>query len=130
MMTTAPLPSKSKGRHSALRLGFAVAAAVAACVASFSAPKHIAASSHKAVRELPGSIDTVYADPTNVMYRYGPTEADRFSLQAENVFASNITVTYDAGFIANPPAQAAFQAAVDIWRSVIVSSAPIRVNAS
>ena len=61
------------------------------------------------------------------MYGYGPSEADRFSLQAASAFTANITVTY-TGF--SPQAQAAFQAAVDIWQSVIVSPVPIRVNAN
>src|SRR5262245_54754383 len=115
MMSTTISPRPSKGRSGTFRLGFTVVAAVAACMASFSTPDRITASSHRAVAELPGSIDTVVADPANVMYRYGPSEAERFSLQAEAAFSSNITVTYDAGFMANPAAQAAFQAAVDIW---------------
>ena len=61
---------------------------------------------------------------------YGPSEIERWSLQAASAFTANITVTYDSGFVANPEARAAFQAAVDIWRSVISSPAPIRVNAS
>ena len=40
--------------------------------------------------------------------------------------SSNFIVTY-TGF--SPQAQAAFQAAVDIWSQVLVSSVPIRVNA-
>ena len=38
-------------------------------------------------------------------------------------------ITFDAGFQANPAAEAAFQAAVNIWASEIVSSVPIRVTA-
>ena len=117
----------------ALRLGFAAIAVIAACVTAALPPQRIGAASPPAptaIDLVPGQIDTVYADPTNVMYQYGPSESERSNLQAENAFAANITVTYDAGFMANPAAQAAFQAAVDIWRSVIVSSVPIRVNAN
>lgn len=83
-----------------------------------------------ALRALPGPVEEVYADPVNVMYRYGPSALEREVLQAVSAFTSNITVTYDAGFSANPQAKLAFQAAVDIWRSVIASPAPIRVRAS
>jgi hypothetical protein len=117
-------------RSRGLRLGLALVAIAAAGVTAARPPQHDDASSSaqapQAVRFLPGHIDTVYADPTNVMYSYGPSEAERFSLRA-NAFTSNITVAY-TGFSAE--AQAAFQAAVDIWRSVIVSPVPIRVNAS
>jgi hypothetical protein len=63
-----------------------------------------------------------------MMYSSGPTELAQ--LLAPAAFSSSITVTYDAGFAAVPQARAAFQAAVDIWRSVISSPAPIRINAS
>jgi hypothetical protein len=43
---------------------------------------------------------------------------------------STWSVTYDAGFDANPPAKAAFQAAVDIWAGIIASPVPIKVDAS
>jgi hypothetical protein len=114
-------------------MSFALVALISAFLTA-TAPSHrlgaASAAAQPAIQRLPGPMDIVYADPRNVMYSYGPSEAERFSLQAENAFSSTITVTYDAGFMANPQAQAAFQAAVDIWRNVIVSPATIRVSAS
>jgi hypothetical protein len=79
------------------------------------------------VRVLPGPVDIVYADPANLMYSYGPSLSDRLKIAQANAATANISVTY-SGFPA--PAQAAFQAAVDIWANVIASPVPIRVNAS
>ncbi len=42
---------------------------------------------------------------------------------------SEINVQYDAGFEANPDAKAAFQFAVDIWASELVSPVPILIDA-
>ncbi|MBI2765870.1 MAG: hypothetical protein HYX53_08165, partial [Chloroflexi bacterium] len=42
--------------------------------------------------------------------------------------ASTITVTY-TGFGSNPAAQAAFQAAIDVWASKLTSSVVIKINA-
>lgn len=42
---------------------------------------------------------------------------------------STWTVAYDAGFQARPQAQAAFQAAVDIWSRLVASTVPIHVEA-
>jgi hypothetical protein len=78
------------------------------------------------VRQTP--LDVVWADPRNMMYSSGLTESER--LVAAAAFHSNITVTYDAGFAAVPSARAAFQAAVDTWRTVISSPATIRITAS
>ena len=75
-------------------------------------------------------MDEVYADPRDALYSYGPSALERAMLQGTAAFASDISVVYDAGFDANPQAKAAFQAAVDIWRSVVASPAPIRVAAS
>jgi hypothetical protein len=82
-------------------------------------------SAQSRARAVP--LDIVWADPRNMMYSSGPTELER--LLSPAAFMSNITVTYDAGFAAVPQAQAAFQAAVNIWRSVISSPVPIRINA-
>jgi len=43
--------------------------------------------------------------------------------------SATINVAYDAGFQANPAAQAAFQAAVNIWASQLTSTVPITVDA-
>ena len=42
---------------------------------------------------------------------------------------STFEVTYDSDFDANPSAKNAFQAAVDTWSRIVVSSIPIRINA-
>jgi len=73
-------------------------------------------------------LDIVWADPRNMMYSSGPSKLER--LLSPQAFNSNITVTYGPGFGSVPQAQAAFQAAVDIWRSVITSPVIIRVNAN
>jgi hypothetical protein len=44
--------------------------------------------------------------------------------------ATTITVTYDAGFNANPAAKAAFQAAVDVWKAKLTTTVPIVIDAS
>ncbi len=83
-----------------------------------------------APRARPGPMDVLEADPRNLMYSYGPTGNDLVAARNQGTNASaSITVTYDAGFAAQPEAQAAFQAAVDIWSNVISSPAPIRIRA-
>ena len=59
--------------------------------------------------------------------RYGRTPAAFAALRARATPHSVITVTYH-GFSAQ--AQAAFQAAVDIWASLVTSSVPIRIDAT
>ena len=109
------------------RLGWALLAAISAFVIG-AGPD--AAPARAIARVAPGQMDVVYADSRNLMVSFGPTEGERLQPEGAAAFTSNITVTYDAGFAANPQAQAAFQAAVNIWRTVIVSPAPIRVSAS
>lgn len=46
-----------------------------------------------------------------------------------NGSAVTVDVTYDAGFTPFPQAQAAFQYAVDIWKTQVTSAIPIRVEA-
>jgi Secretion system C-terminal sorting domain len=48
---------------------------------------------------------------------------------SQSVASASFIVTYDAGFNANPDARAAFKKAVDIWATLVTSSAPIRINA-
>src|SRR4030095_5191703 len=55
-----------------------------------------------ALRALPGPVEEVYADPVNVMYRYGPSALEREVLQAVSAFTSTITGTHDGGFSATP----------------------------
>jgi hypothetical protein len=121
------IPSSSRSYSTARQLGVIVLSIAGAWVAMASRPHTQAAL--EGPRAFPGPMDQVEADPRNFNYAYGPSEGERLALQAANAFSSTITVTYD-GFSGNLAAQAAFQAAVDIWRSVIVSPAPIRVSAS
>jgi len=109
-------------RANASRLLLALAAVCYALLPASSQPR----ATGEMVRRTP--FDIVWADPRNMMYSSGPTEDER--LVALAAFRSNITVTYDAGFAAVPQARAAFQAAVDIWRTVIASPVPIRINAA
>jgi hypothetical protein len=77
---------------------------------------------------LPGPVDEVWLEPVDRNYSYGPALAER-DLRAAGAQLASIAVTYDAGFAANPQAQAAFQAAVNIWSTVLSSPIPIRVTA-
>ena len=54
---------------------------------------------------------------------------ERPDLEPGRAGSANFVVTYDSSFAVNPQAQAAFQAAGDIWANVVASSVPIRVNA-
>ena len=116
-----------KSHHAvSCRLSAAAAAVIAALVAIAPHP----AADAQAPRALPGAVEEVYADPVDLMYSYGPSDRDRAALRAESAFTASMTVTYDAGFNANPQAQAAFQAAVDIWKSVVASPVLIRIRAN
>src|SRR4051794_4001500 len=80
-------------------------------------------------RALPGPMDVLVAAPGNRNYAYGPSRLHRLGMAASVAPSATFVVTY-SGFGAFPAAQAAFQAAVDIWAHTIVSSTPIRVNAT
>jgi hypothetical protein len=83
-----------------------------------SAARHAAA--------LPGHLDVLYAAPGDLNYAYGPS-ADRLALLTSGAQATaTFHVTY-SGF--NAQAQAAFQAAVNVWATTISSPAPIRIHA-
>ncbi len=43
--------------------------------------------------------------------------------------ASTFEVTYESGFDSSPAAKVAFQAAVDVWASTVVTTVPVRVQA-
>jgi hypothetical protein len=73
----------------------------------------------------------IYLDPHDVFTRVVPEP--RASIAGEgamelNAVLSNITVNY-TGFASTPAAQAAFQAAVDIWKTQVASSVPIVIDA-
>ena len=74
-------------------------------------------------RAVPGTLDVLYAAPGNADYAYGPTFQQRYALSANVAPSATMNVTY-TGFGAFPAAQAAFQAAVDIWSHTIVSPVP------
>src|SRR3989304_1633836 len=76
----------------------------------------------------PPPMDVLYAMPGDLNYSYGPKgDALRSLTAGEHVAGATFQVTYN-GFSAE--AQAAFQAAVNIWASTITSPAPIRVVAN
>ena len=81
-------------------------------------------------RTAPGQVLTLYAGhaPASTPRLHTPQQAvsatERHSLTA----SSTISVTYH-GFDNQPKAKAAFQAAVNEWQSVLVSSQVIHVNA-
>src|SRR5262245_38116584 len=68
----------------------------------------------------------IYLDPTNKNTRVMPPEPPAGAAEAA-VNTATITVQY-TGF--TPQAQAAFQAAVDIWQTQVTSSVPILVTAN
>src|SRR5262249_26113633 len=67
----------------------------------------------------------IYLDPTNKNTRVLPPEPAPGSVEAA-LNTATITVQY-TGF--TPQAQAAFQAAVDIWQTQVTSSVPMTVTA-
>ncbi|MBO3269976.1 T9SS type A sorting domain-containing protein [Hymenobacter defluvii] len=73
----------------------------------------------------PGIPDTCYASSKVVRTRVLPPAA--FLANRPSATKATIIVTY-SGF--TPEAQAAFQYAVDIWQSLLVSSEPIRISAT
>src|SRR5262245_59481481 len=75
-----------------------------------------------------GPVDVVHYKPGDVGYAFNPDTDRQSRLRADSSTAS-IVVTYDANFVANPAARDAFQAAVDIWATIVSSSVPIRVRA-
>ena len=78
-----------------------------------------------APRAMPGPMDVLYAMPGDRNYSYRAPGARSNALMA-NAVTSNFVMTYE-GF--NPEAQAAFQAAVNIWANTISSPVQIRVLA-
>jgi len=64
-------------------------------------------------------------EPTN-SFTYVPPPPRPSLLQPSSV---TINVTYGSGFSAYPAAQAAFQYAVDIWKTQVTSSVPVTVQA-
>jgi hypothetical protein len=76
----------------------------------------------------PGEMDVLYAAPGDLNYAYGPQGAALRALTSGDRPASaTFQVTYN-GF--SPAAQAAFQAAINIWAAAITSPAPIRITAN
>ena len=117
-----------------MRLFRVLAAAACLCVlyvfpAASTSPTE---ASRPMLRAQPGPKDVLYAAPGNANYSYGPKLGAKRALRSSPNAAMTATfqVSYDAGFQANPAAQAAFQAAVDIWAQIVVSPVPIRVRAS
>ncbi len=86
----------------------------------------------------PGVMDTCYASPeimnTRVYAEQMLAESPQLQ-QARTAADAEVPPTKTAEFIVNytgftPEAEAAFQYAVDIWSTILVSDVPIRVNAS
>lgn len=84
-----------------------------------------APSAHARMAKLPGTLIVLRAGPPGPISRVGPPRSIRPSGAAPA--SANFIVSY-TGF--STEAQAAFQAAVDIWSSQISSPVPIRVSAS
>ena len=86
----------------------------------------------------PGVMDTCYASPeimnTRVYAEQMLAESPQLQ-QARTAAANEVPPVKTAEFIVNytgftPEAEAAFQYAVDIWATILVSDVPIRVNAN
>lgn len=81
-----------------------------------------------APQTLPGTWHVLYAAPGDANYSFGPKFGDFNNLSvAGSEPGATFVVTYN-GFSAE--AQAAFQAAVNIWANTISSPFPIRINAT
>jgi hypothetical protein len=74
----------------------------------------------------PGLLAQLEAGPTDAFTKVGPPQLPSFAT-GPSVATATFIVNY-TGFSA--PAQAAFQAAVDIWSQLIVSSVPIVIDAT
>lgn len=112
---------------------FGRALAVAACAALFLsliASSLAAAAGGSAGAALPGPMATLYAQQS-AMFRTvtrGATPAQSAPALRSLVATSTITVKFH-GFAGQDRAKAAFQAAVNVWQSIIVSSQVIHVDA-
>jgi hypothetical protein len=117
-------------KQNRLRLGLTIAAFASAIAVPFqSTGVPVTAPSPQAPSfSLAGPIDRVYAAKGDLNYSYNPFPA-RLNQQGSNVQTATFAVTYDAGFMANAAARTAFQAAIDLWSSIIATPVQIRVVA-
>jgi hypothetical protein len=95
-----------------------------AAPALVTAPGPSAGAGSQAASTL-GLLTALEASPTNAFSQVGPAELPGFS--ANSAATASFVVNY-AGFSAE--AQAAFQAAVDVWAHLITSPVPIVINAT
>ena len=95
-------------------------------------------ASQAQMKVRPGVMDTCYASPeimnTRVYAEHMLAESPQLQ-QARTAADAEVPPTKTAEFIVNysgftPEAEAAFQYAVDIWATILVSDVPIRVDAS
>jgi hypothetical protein len=115
-------------RASALGTGrFAATAILAAVILCLGLPAIAAAAAGSTTS--PGPMATLYAG-SSPTYRPARVPVQGLHAQARQALVptSTITVTYH-GFAGQAQAKAAFQAAVDVWQSIVVSSQVIHVNA-
>ncbi|MGH8636899.1 MAG: hypothetical protein ACREUZ_07170, partial [Burkholderiales bacterium] len=81
----------------------------------------------RAVRATEAHRHTLRAAPGDLNYAYGPKGSDLANLRVSSLDAASVSVEFD-GFTAE--AQAAFQAAVDLWAATITTPVPIRIRAN
>ncbi len=105
----------------AVVIGMAGIAPVAAGAAT--APTKLAPTTVPVGAQIPIRVDTAPPGSSLVM----PEPTLRASSVTANAATATINVTY-TGF--SGPAQVAFQKAVDLWKPLISSSVPIKVNAN
>jgi len=117
-MLTLPDPRAGAVRKTSVLL-------IAALLGGLCAPSYPAAQSSTHTRTV--TLCTLVAAPGNAFTSIPAPRPASAGLRAQSV-ASTITVTY-VGFEAFPEAQAAFQAAVDIWSSLVSTPVPISVRA-
>jgi hypothetical protein len=104
----------------------AAAAILIALLLCAGLPSVVAAASSSS---SPGPWATLYAGSSATYHPLRvPVQAVRTSARLDLVPTSTITVTYH-GFAGQAKAKAAFQTAVDIWQSIVVSSQVIHVDA-
>jgi hypothetical protein len=109
------------------RGSLSAAACVAACVLLASGTTEPPAESKPTRWAKRGHKDVLYAAPGDLGYAYGPRNEKLAALTSAPNVDAPITVTFN-GFTAE--AQAAFQAAVNIWSHTLNSSVPIRIRAN
>src|ERR1019366_2100570 len=91
-------------------------------------PAHVRSWLQLNVQPIVQPLCVLIARPTNSFTRV-PEPPEAHNPNRSEAQNATITVTYGSGFAAFPAAQAAFQYAVDIWKTQVTSPVPITIQA-